>query len=199
MTRYIPAPPPSHKGRARTFDWDEARRLRANGHTLKELAARYGVTVWAIVLATDDRARIRSQNAAAEWNARHGNPYSYDLCACGQHKKKAAARCMDCHLLATANNVTDDAGDLWCNTCKTYRPTSEFPFSSSSSRRAFRRHMCRACDTKARQANRQKRREPCVGCGSPALPASEKGTKGGMVPRCRACFHADQTTRAKVG
>lgn len=52
------------RGRKRVFDWDEARRLRAEGLTVKEVAVRLGVSAGAVSVATCYSRRDRSPDSA---------------------------------------------------------------------------------------------------------------------------------------
>ncbi len=51
--------------RARRFDWDEARQLRASGLSYSAIAKRLGVSSQSVRLACDDTARVRERGAPA--------------------------------------------------------------------------------------------------------------------------------------
>lgn len=54
------------KGPSRKFDWDEARRLRDQGWSLKAIAETFGVSIKAVHLATNDDALKRSRAYSAK-------------------------------------------------------------------------------------------------------------------------------------
>ncbi len=53
--------------RQRSFDWDEARRLHAEGVPMRELARRFDVSKNAILYAVNDEARARASAISSEW------------------------------------------------------------------------------------------------------------------------------------
>ena len=75
-----------------------------------------------------------------------------------------------------------------CFKCREWKADEGFPHKNSGGlRRRGRSNYCRSCETIARQQYRERIKVPCVGCGKPALPQSEKGTRGRAEPRCRSC------------
>ena len=168
----------------RKFDHEDAQRRYATGETIAALAAEYGVTAKAVERVVRPEVRARMYAAASL----HGHRYRHDTCACGARKDKRAARCRDCHLREVLGEVFDAHGYLRCNRCNCYLPLTEFGFDAHKRERAFRRAYCRECEARARQDYRERHKVPCVVCGKPALPPSEKMTGGAPFPRCRECF-----------
>lgn len=172
----------------RKFDHDEARRRWLNGETLTALANDYAVTLTAVKRAVDVTTCVRMDlNTKAYYDRNGGNKSNYDTCSCGNPKRKGAKQCASCYNATLPQQISPD-GLLWCPVCKTHRPTTEFPFDPKVPSRNFRRRYCRSCDTKARQDYRERHKVPCVYCGAPALPESEKGKRGHSDPRCRDCW-----------
>lgn len=153
-------------GAPRKFDWDEARRLRAQGMTYTAIGAQFGVTPSAVVFACDGRALAMSKAAKAAYQQQHGNLSMYDTCACGERKAKRAKRCAKCFAATRATQI-DERGNLWCSTCKRYRGPGCFPtdFGLMETRKG-RGRQCTECGTKAKRAYRDARKVPCAnGCG----------------------------------
>lgn len=179
----------------RKFDHEEAKRRYEAGESPAALAREYGVTINAVrrVVIPGERARMAA--TALEHHRRKGNPSQYWDCPdCGARARKGH-RCRACYLIARYEErpqPIDAVGRVYCYRCRAYRPADEFSFDPRWPKRGFRREVCRACDSARRQDYRERHKLPCVGCGRPALPPNEKGTRGARVPRCRACFHAWQ-------
>lgn len=80
----------------RTFDHDEARRLRAGGGwTLSELAERYGVTRSTILYATSAEFRERRNVYQRDWAARRRKYTAHPCIDCGDLSN--GLRCKACH------------------------------------------------------------------------------------------------------
>lgn len=147
--------------RPRTFDWDEARRLRAEGLAYRAIAARVGASYGAVRLACDDEAR--------ENRKRYDRPTH--LCRCGVLCRKnykngvlLPARCKDCRDEDQATSVRPDT--LRCWRCRKWKTDENFSRSASgqSPRRRGRTAICKPCaviKTRERRA-RQKQRTPLV-------------------------------------
>lgn len=172
--------------RPRTFSWDEAKRLRSQGLTYREIANHLGVSDSAVVFACDDRQRAMAENYKAEWQRRN-------TCVdCGKRTSRNrlghVSRCLSCSAKARATTVRETT--LRCSSCGEWKPDNAFPYSRAARQTHRGRHQqCRACQTIARRAYRNRHKVPCVGCGKPALPPSEKGTHGTSQPRCRDCMY----------
>jgi ribosomal protein L37AE/L43A len=179
----------------RKFDWDEARQLYVSGVALKDIAERFGVTYNAVRLAVNDEARKRAREYLANWQ-RSG------VCPdCGTQTTRRATtgdtRCIDCASRRRATSVRSTA--LLCSGCRKWKPDDDFPLNrvKRGKQRRGRHNFCRACSTKARQDYRERHKVPCVSCGKPALPPSEKGTHGAAFPRCRSCQIRDMWRERK--
>lgn len=184
----------------RKFDHDEARRRRAAGETYVSIARDLGVTPTAVARVCDWRLRAKMDALVAMRQRVNGNPYNYrGTCVdCGGRCRTGSQRCGPCH----AEHVRkappfDERGWLYCNTCETYRPQSEFPLAAREVGRGGRHTQCRACGTKARQAYRERHKVPCDTCGKPCLPPNEKGARRADRARCRDCYHASRAGGAQ--
>lgn len=179
---------PRRPGRVyrRTFDHEQARRRWLAGESQSALAREYGVSQSRISQVVSDvhSATIRYYQEHVKLAGRCQR--------CGAPTNRAAQyqgsrHCRDCAYKLLATSVRDDA--LRCFKCGQWKNDDDFPRSSAKTARRRGRHTaCRACNTKARQAYRERHKVPCVGCGKPALPPNEKGAGGAAFPRCRECF-----------
>ncbi len=143
--------------RARKFDWDEARRLRADGWTYRAIADHLGVSLSAVNQACDDRARAVNRMRKAEWQ--RGGRCQDCGCQISRNASRPARRCLACANAARRTSVRDD-GHLRCSTCREWKEPAAFPhdWNSRAEARGFRRHLCTACDTLAKRAWRQRQR-----------------------------------------
>jgi len=185
---------------ARRFDHAEAQCRYDAGESLADLAVEYGVTrngLWQVVTPEGRRAARRSTEN------RRARTVGQGVCDdCGgtmnaYSRKLGSTRCRFCAARAQATSVREST--LRCKTCREWKQDAEFPHGRRRIARRGRHQQCRACQTKARQDYRERHKLPCVGCGAPALPPSEKRTRGGDVPRCRECFYEDQRARRRGG
>lgn len=170
----------------RRFDWDEARRLRRTGMSYAEIARRVGVSPHAVKRACD--AHYRNADALRQSLYQRGTCSECgEPCSWNRYRQEKPI-CRDCSHVKKATSVRPDS--LYCASCREWKHDNEFAFSRSASKpRRGRHRQCRACQTEARQAYRERHRVPCACCGAPALPPNEKGPRGAPYPRCRACFH----------
>jgi hypothetical protein len=186
------------KGPPRKFDHDEARKLRAEGWTYRQLAAKYSVTPGAIRFACDDAARAKSAAYGAEWQRQGTCP------DCGaaatRHSLTWQLRCMDC--AARARTKAQD-GEAYCSCCDTWKPLDEFTPSSKRKARGVRNE-CRACETARRRKYREQRKVPCTRCGKPRLPANEIASREARkhlrdTGLCRPCYLDSVRKRGPLG
>lgn len=137
----------------RTFDYDEARRLRADGMTWRALGLHFGVSSQAVMRACRDDVRERV-DAAANRRAMSGT-----CVVCGKTGVTRAGhgkgRCVDCAAKA-ATKVRD--GEAYCPACTQWKPLDAFTQSAQHKHRGVHGE-CRACDTKRRRAYRETHRE----------------------------------------
>lgn len=148
-------------GPPRRFDWDEARRLRAEGWTLVALAERFSVSRAAIVFATNDAARKRAhERVTAKFRMicdDCGGPCSHNFWArTGRHDRIVCQKCAGVRRSEEAllSRMNED-GDLACSQCGEYKPMDAF----SGNGRGYPRSECRSCETIRRQAWREANRE----------------------------------------
>jgi DNA-directed RNA polymerase subunit RPC12/RpoP len=139
--------------RARKFDWDEARRLHAEGLTYVEIGRRLGVTDMAIRFACDPEARTRANAYHDAWQRSGQCP------DCGAQTTRRAggvyARCRDC---ASRARVKVIDGTAYCPTCDTWKPLDQFSRSGRSPARGVHKE-CRPCDSARRRRWRIENRE----------------------------------------
>lgn len=167
----------------RKFDWDEARDRRAAGESVRSLAAEYGVSRTAIRRAIDPATYAQMAETTSRF-MRSGTCVD-----CGGQCSRYHERCIPCQARSQATTARD--GELQCMICREWKPDAAFPRNRSEKHGRRGRHgRCRSCDTKERQAYRERMKVPCVFCGSPTLPPSEKPTHGAAFPRCRTCSYA---------
>lgn len=152
----------------RKFDYDEARRLRAQGMTYAEIGALLGVSGSAIHLACNDAARERNNANSARWtreNARRA-------CSggCGRlvwtHMKGRTGYCPTCFAreIRAADSVRPTL--LFCHYCEEWKPDEDFPRRRSLIARRGRAAGCRVCQTELKRDWRERNKVPCShGCG----------------------------------
>lgn len=138
------------------FDHDEAKRLRQEGLSYREIAGRLGVSYMGAYYAINDEARARMHERSYAYAKERGFPYHRDLCACGNVKLRRAERCQACYL-ATCDRGPDTEGRLECHTCHEWKPVDLFPRTSAKKNlaRGGRHTQCRQCDTARKRAWRE--------------------------------------------
>lgn len=150
-------------GRSRSFDWDEARRLRMAGWTYTSIGEHLGVSLQSVRMACDDGARERQRQRM------HENDYwrtgSCIDCGAPVTKYRPGSRCRSCDTKNKATTVRDDT--LLCTRCDRWLPDADFPQKSTSPSRRGRHHLCRSCQTVEKREYRERTRQPCSSCGIP--------------------------------
>ena len=142
----------------RKFDWDEARRLRAQGYTYAAIATRLGVSTTAVIHACDPRQRLRARLITAA-HQQSGTCIDCGKRCCrndtllrrGIHK----GRCRECASKHAATTVRDDA--LKCVTCKQWLWDTAFPHDARMAHRRGRHRECTACNTKSKREWRRRK------------------------------------------
>jgi hypothetical protein len=153
------------KGPQRTFDWDNAARLREQGLTHAEIATRLGVPKSSVYYALSPETRARNTKRTAEWQRSGkcpncGKPASRNH-STGQHL------CRACASARQATSVRDD--ELRCSRCQQWKPDAEFPSDRNYryAARRFHHSRCRPCSTETKREWRERNRVPCShGCGT---------------------------------
>ena len=187
----------------RLFDHDEAVRLHEAGLSYAKIGERLGVcesaAFQAVKRATDPVWAERSRS----YHRAHQRVAKRTQCAggCGRLVWKQAGRtnlCPSCHGKLVASPRVRD-GELQCADCGEWKPDGEFHRKArGAAARRGRTSQCKPCATKARQAYRERRKQPCVVCGAPALPPEEKGARGSGPPRCRPCYYASDDHKEQM-
>ena len=180
----------------RKFDWDEATRRYECGDPIKEIAADLNVTYTAVyrVVRSDVRERMRVTGAAWIMSGvceECGKP--------GVSRNREHPRCEECATKARATSVGD--GILQCMSCREWMPDDGFPMNRAGRvLRRGRHYNCRVCLTKQRQDYRERHKIPCVKCGGPRLPQSEKngGARKHIIRDSGLCLACYQRSRRKV-
>lgn len=187
---------------ARKFDWDEAIRLRSEGHSTKAIAERLGVTwnaVHRVVTPGVMEAEAVTQAAVAARGRCDdcGGPMN------GLSRYRGSTRCKTCAAIARATSVRPDS--LQCVMCREWKPDDQFPRNRAESLARRGRHStCRACATIARREYRNRNKVPCAGgCGNLVLAPNEQKAyaraRGSRVTgKCRSCANRDVAARRRT-
>lgn len=176
----------------RKFDWEEARRLRAEGVPTREIAKRFGVTYNAVFRVVSPGRMEREAAYKRRWEATGrcddcGGPMNQ----ASRSPARGSRRCVSCASTLRRTSVTADM--LQCVTCREWKPDADFPLNRGLPARRDRHRQCRACCTAARRDYRNRHKVPCAtGCGRLVLAPNEQeasarqkgSTATGM---CRSC------------
>jgi hypothetical protein len=142
----------------RRFDWDEARRRRAAGESLRVIAEALGVTPAAVDRVTRPGERERQ----AEYARSLKGTGVCDDCGGPMNKTSryhGSTRCKPCAARASVTSVGE--GVLRCFGCREWKPDEQFSHSNTERAvvRRARKTYCRACDTIARREYRRRNPE----------------------------------------
>lgn len=172
---------------ARKFDHEEAKRLHERGMSIAAIAEKLGAShsgvkrvvdpVYRELLAARTRSYVRSGSCP-------------DCGTQTTYHRDGDSRCVKC-AAKLRSKVDEEQGLAYCPKCKQWLPVEDFPRASSRAARGLHGE-CRACGSARRRDYRERRKVPCVQCGAPCLPASEKGARGRDTGLCRACWHASR-------
>lgn len=183
-------------GRPRSFDWDEARRLRTLGWTYARIGTHLGVTGHSVNMACDDAARERHHlrlHERAYW--RTGSCVD---CGAPVSRYRPGSRCLACNAREKTTTVRDDS--LLCSRCRLWLPDSHFPNHKRNPARRDRHAYCRACQTATKREYRERHKGACETCGT---PVDTDGRRDKHKPlECKPCsvrrIHAERR-RAREG
>jgi hypothetical protein len=143
-------------GAHRKFDHDECRALyAAGGWTYRQLAAKYGVSEFAVGYALNPRVR---ETTRAYQLAHCRRPCA---AGCGRDVwtmgRACTGLCRSCSADAKVTSVRD--GELKCASCGEWKADDAFPRSSANTRRRQRHKTCTACHTAIKRAWRARHPE----------------------------------------
>lgn len=150
----------------RSFDWDEARRLRATGKSWNELARHFNVSESAIrrVVIPGERERINTR--VITWVREH-RPHEGVCPDCGgtaaQAKYRPGSLCRDCR--SKRQTTTARETTLQCSCCRLWLPDESFPRKATANSRRQRHSICTPCgkvmkrDWRAANAERERAKE----------------------------------------
>jgi AraC-like DNA-binding protein len=125
-------PPPRQY--ERQFDYDEIRRLYAEGHSKAAIAQMVGSCHRTVGIAI---------NGSFDAEVYCGN--------CGARCDSGASMCKTCAPLMQVK--INEFGEVWCNSCQNWLPQDRFRPDARRSWRGFAQ-ACRACETRARRERR---------------------------------------------
>jgi hypothetical protein len=180
----------------RRFDHEEAVRRHAAGETIAALADAYGVTYEAVRHAVTPGLKDRNVENDRRWRTgvceRCGGPAMRLVSGKRKHNPDGRVLCRSCRPVLKRKPllVADGIVNVHCGACDTWKPVADFPprVARAIAANARVKARCRACDTAERRRHRDEHKVPCISCGAPCLPPSEKGMNGADVPRCRDCY-----------
>jgi hypothetical protein len=176
-------------GAPRRFDHDEAYARWLAGESQTAIAASYGVSQAAVSQAVlrHDPAKRAALNAyhRAYQRERLRKPCVRGCGRLAWHGRGREGVCIPC--TAAARTTTVRETELLCTKCDEWKPDEAFPHGHGKARRG-RHSLCRTCQTRERQDYRERHKVPCVHCGAPCLPFSEKGARAADTGLCRACW-----------
>lgn len=194
----------------RRFDHDEARKKVADGVPIAELAAEYGVTTSAVYQAVTPGEYERRRAYSRKWRTGTcescGGPAmrlvqgKAEKCPDGRvlcHKCRSGERRKRLRFGDNGRLISVRCNNLDCANGERWQPPGVFSRGTQfpDVREGGIHGSCRACLTRARQRYREARKVPCATCGKPCLPTNEGG---GQTPRCRACFHKQDSERRRA-
>lgn len=167
----------------RKFDWHEAKRLRGEGLTYRQIADRLGVSDTAVMRACDPWFRERMEKTTSAWVRGARCP------DCGtqttRQRKGEDHRCRRCDSIRRGTTARD--GELLCTVCREWKPDDAYPHSREEKHARRGRHgSCRVCLTVARREYRNRHKVPCAtGCGRQVMAPNEQ--RPGRPGVCRSC------------
>lgn len=190
----------------RRFDYDDAKARYQGGESIRALAAEYGVS-WSTV----QRVVVPGRRERMDFVTREYNLAVCDICRGPCLRVTHPARnvhdgrqlCATCRAKETRTGValTADGAlvEVYCASCKRWLDPDCFGRGTRypDLREGGFHGSCRSCLTRQRQDYRERHKIPCVRCGAPCLPASEKGLRGKDTGLCRSCYRARKSAAAQ--
>lgn len=178
-------------GRPRAFDHEGAVRRHGEGESIAALAVEYGVSKSAIYQAIERVDPERHERALAyhrTWqSSRFRRPC---IRGCGRlawHQAGREGVCIRCRNAERTTTVGEHV--LLCTRCGEWKPDEAFPMGGHRKiGRRGRHSTCRGCQAEVKREYRERRKVPCVRCGKPCLPASEKGRRAADTGLCLPCY-----------
>lgn len=167
-------------GRPRKFDWDEARRLRAEGLTYREIGERLGVSHHAVNCACDAAVRMRKR---------------------ADTKRRLEASRVPCRGGCGVLVWMQGGRSGYCLSCLGERRRVVRHGTENEYRQGCRCEPCRLAASEAKRRRREQSRVPCShGCGT--LVDSINRRSPDKPPECRPCalrrIHAERRAKAAV-
>lgn len=191
----------------RRFDYDAARARHAAGESAKDLAAEFGVTTSAIYRVTQPGRIEREVAYNRRWRTGRcedcGGPAMRLVGGKRGHNIDGRILCRACRGKDRCERLRFHHGtgrllevrcsSLDCANGERWQPPENFPAGVrfKDVRPGGIHNLCRACNTRARQQYREKRKIPCVRCGELCLPANERGARRNPTGLCRRCWGHD--------
>lgn len=165
-------------GRPRAFDWDEAKRLRAQGLTYKEIGEHLGVSSHAAMCACNEKVRRKQRALSRKLIEDRKEP-----CRGG------------CGVLIHAHYGESREISGYCRDCLSERRRFEAEMRHSHGTESryvnlgCRCPLCREAASQARRRRRERSRVPCShGCGRMVDSTGRRNPS--KPPECRPCSHA---------
>lgn len=175
----------------RKFDHEDAIRRFREGETVAAIAEDVGVSYTAVKRVVDPRTRAQMNLAILARTRR--------CVDCGAPKSVAGERCVACSGRVRRAQHWNKDGLLRCRRCSSYKHPREFSYDADNTTRDYYSDYCRPCASQARQDYRERRKIPCLRCGAPCLPASEKlrpDRPSRDTGLCLECFRASHARAA---
>lgn len=187
----------------RRFDHDEARARYGAGESIRALANEYGVSTSAVRFALFPDEKLRNYEAVKRWQQgvceSCGGPAMRLVGSKKLHNPDGRTLCAACWAKLRRKPLrlrADGVLVYQCSHCEEWKPLDQFAprvrrrLEAGENPRRNSGATCRACSTAARQAYRERHKQPCERCGKPALPPNEKGGNGRARDRvlCLDCY-----------
>ena len=173
---------PRNRVYKRKFDWDEARKLRAEGWTYPDLAAHFGVSIRTVryVCIPSEYEKMREVTSKRQRSGTCpdcGNPMSFN-------PSDQPRRCVRCHAESVAD-VNDRVAK--CVICQEWKPHEDFLLQPGKyiDRRGLR-PSCRSCNTRIRREHRAANAEKEL-LKSRAYHAVRRAVKNGEMTKPEVC------------